>query len=133
MRSKARHPAMVAAGTVLVATGLVGLAHAPFARSFLMSLGGCPVAGARMTPEVAEHARQMALGVERPRVDEQSSEISVSAPARPALGFALDATTLQEVRAWARRESADCEDTRPGLVTCSSVRPEALGDRKSVV
>jgi hypothetical protein len=127
MRSKAGHSALVAAGTAIVATGLIGLAHAPFARSFLMSLGGCPVAGARMTPAVAEHARQMALGAERPRSGEQADEVSVSAPVRPALGFALDATTQQEVREWARREHAGCEDTRPGLLTCTGVRPEALG------
>ena len=66
MRSKARHPAVVAAGAVIVATGLIGLAHAPFARSLLMSLGGCPMAGARMTAAQAESARHMALGADRP-------------------------------------------------------------------
>ncbi len=118
MRSKARHPAVVAAGALVVATGLIGLAHAPFARSLLMSLGGCPMAGARMTPAVAERARQMALGADRNEPP---------APSRPALGFALDSTTLPEARAWARREHVDCEDARPGLMKCTGVPPEVLG------
>jgi hypothetical protein len=118
MRSKARHPAVVAAGAVLVATGLIGLAHAPFARSLLMSLGGCPMAGAHMTAAQAERARQMALGPDR---------AAASAPARPALGFALDSTTLAEARQWAHREHVDCEDSRPGMLKCAGVRPEVLG------
>jgi hypothetical protein len=118
MRSKARRRAVVAASAVIVATGLIGLAHAPFARSLLMSLGGCPMAGARMTPAVAERARQMALATET---------AAAPAPSRPALGFALDATTLEEAHAWAQRAHVDCEDPRPGLIKCTGVPAEALG------
>jgi hypothetical protein len=118
MPSKARRAAVIAAGAVIAATGLIGLAHAPFARSLLMSMGGCPMAGAKMTPALAERARQMGLGADRG---------DVSAPSRPALGFALDSTTLPDARAWARREHVDCEDSRPGLMKCDGVRPEALG------
>ncbi len=121
MRSKVRRPAVAAASAVIVATGLIGLAHAPFARSLLLRMGGCPMAGARMTPAVAEHARHMALGIEAVEA------ATVPAPARPALGFALDSTTLQEAQSWAHRQHVDCEDTRPGLMTCTGVRPEALG------
>jgi hypothetical protein len=118
MRSRATHPAAVTAGAVVVAFGLVGLAHAPFARSLLMSVGGCPVAGARMTPGLAERARQLALAGDRP---------GITAPWRPALGFALGSTTIPEARRWARRERVDCGETRPGLMTCAGVAPEALG------
>lgn len=118
MGTKASRPAVVAVGAVIVATGLIGLAHAPFARSLLMSLGGCPMAGARMTPVQAERARHMALGEDR---------ATTSAPARPALGFALDSTTLGDARAWAHRQDVDCDDARPGLMKCVAVRPEALG------
>jgi hypothetical protein len=118
MRSKTRRTVVVAMGIAALATGLIGLAHAPFARAWLMTLGGCPMAGAHMTPAVAEHARHMALGVGR---------ATAEAPARPALGFALDATTREEARAWARRQHVDCEDTRPGLMTCKGARPEDLG------
>jgi hypothetical protein len=118
MRTKSRRAAAVAAAVIGI-TGLVGLAHAPFARSrSLLRTLGCPVAGARMTPEVAERARRMALATDR---------AALSAPARPALGFALDRSTRDEVRAWARREQVECEDARRGLMKCARVAPEALG------
>jgi hypothetical protein len=118
MRSKTRRPAAVAAGAVILAMGLVGLAHAPFARSLLMTVGGCPMAGARMTPAMAERARRIALATDR---------AALSAPARPALTFALDMTTRDDAHAWARREGIECEDPRPGLTTCARVEPEAVG------
>jgi hypothetical protein len=117
MRSKSRR-AVALAAAVIGMTGLVGLAHAPFARSLLLTVGGCPMAGARMTADVAERARRMALATDR---------AALSAPARPALGFALDTTTRDEVRAWARREQVQCEDARPGLTKCARVAPDALG------
>jgi hypothetical protein len=120
MRSKAKHPAVVAAGAVIVATGLIGLAHAPFARSLLMSMGGCPMAGARMNAAQADHTRRLGLAGD-------PSPITAQAPARPALGFALDETTSKDVRDWAHRQNVDCTDARPGLIKCSDVRPEGLG------
>ena len=108
----------MAAGAVIAATALIGLAHAPFARSLLMSLGGCPMAGARMTPAVAERARRMGLSVD---------PAAVPAPARPALGFALDSTTLPDVRAWADRAHVACDAPRPGLLKCTDVEPQVLG------
>lgn len=117
MRSKSRRAAALAAAVIGMA-GLVGLAHAPFARSLLRTVGGCPMAGARMTPDVAERARRMALATDR---------VALSAPARPALGFALDTSTRDDVRAWARRERVECEDARPGLMKCARVAPDALG------
>ncbi len=116
MRNKRR--LVVAAAVLGVAIGGIGVAHMPFARSLLMSMGGCPMAGARMTPAVAERARHMAL---------ESNRGGPPAPARPALGFNLDSTTFGEVRDWARREHVDCEDPRPGLLRCTDVRPAALG------
>jgi hypothetical protein len=102
----------------VVATAAVGALHAPFARPLLMRLGGCPVAGAsRMTPADMERARHIAA-------EDRGSE---SAPARPALGFVLDSSTLADVRAWASRTHADCDDPHPGLVICTDVPPEALG------
>ncbi len=109
---------LIAAGALGVAIGGIGVAHMPFARSLLMSMGGCPMAGARMTPAAAERARHMALG---------SNRGAVPAPARPALGFNLDTTTLRDVKEWARREHVDCDDPRPGLLRCTDVRPAALG------
>jgi hypothetical protein len=118
MRSNVRRRLVVAASVVGVAFAAIGVAHAPFARSLLMSMGGCPMAGARMTPALSESARHMALA---------SDHGTVSAPVRPALGFSLDVTTEGDVRAWADREGASCKESRDGLIKCSDVRPEALG------
>jgi hypothetical protein len=109
----------IVASALLAATAAVGALHMPFARPLLMRLGGCPMAGAsKMTAADLERARHM--GVEGDRG-------VTPAPARPALGFALDASTLADVRAWAARTHADCDDPHPGLVVCKDVRPESLG------
>ncbi len=116
MRNRRR--LLVAAGALGVAVAGIGVAHMPFARSLLMSMGGCPMAGARMTPAEAENARHLAIA---------SHRVGVAAPTRPALGFALDSTTLANARDWARREHVDCDDPRPGLLKCAHVTPSALG------
>jgi hypothetical protein len=108
----------VAAGALAFATAAVGALHMPFARPLLMRLGGCPLAGARMTPVEMENGRHMALA---------DAPVAAIAPARPALGFTLDTTTLADVHAWAARTHADCNDPHPGLVKCAGVAPTALG------
>jgi hypothetical protein len=113
-----RRRVFVVAGTLALATAAIGVLHAPFARPLLMRLGGCPVAGARMTPVEMEHARHMALA------DNTGTAV---APARPALGFTLDATTLGEVRAWASLNRADCEEPHPGIIKCTDVPPSSVG------
>jgi hypothetical protein len=118
MLSKGKRRLSIAASAIGLAFAAIGVAHAPFARSLLMRVGGCPMAGARMTPVEAESARHMAVAVDRG---------SASAPARPALGFDLDSTTLAGARAWAVREHVACDDARVGLLKCSAVRPSALG------
>jgi hypothetical protein len=107
----------IVAASLGAATVAVGVMHAPFARPLLMRLGGCPMAG-RMTPVESENARHMGIASNR-GTDE--------APARPALGFTLDATTLDDVRAWAKREHVDCDEPRPGFVKCTDVPPSAFG------
>ncbi|HEX4449068.1 MAG TPA: hypothetical protein VH044_20145 [Polyangiaceae bacterium] len=101
-----------------MATAAVGALHAPFARPLLMRLGGCPMAGAsKMTAVELERARH--IGAEARGTE--------AAPARPALGFTLDTSTLADVRAWATRTHADCDDPHPGLVVCKDVAPQSLG------
>jgi hypothetical protein len=108
----------IATGTLVAVTAVIGALHAPFARSLLMRLGGCPMAGAsKMTPVEMEHARHIAA----------ESRGTESAPARPALRFVLDSSTLADVRSWESATHADCEDPHPGLVICKNVAPEALG------
>jgi hypothetical protein len=103
-------------GALVVAVGIVGALHLPFARAVLLRLGGCPlVRNAR--PAQLEPARHAAMAKERGTVD---------APSRPALGFELDRTTYGDVKAWAVRTGASCEDVREGLVRCTGVVPAAL-------
>jgi hypothetical protein len=115
-RPAARGKKLLAA--IALAAAVVALAHAPFARSALMSLGGCPFAGAHMTAVEAQSARHLALTV---------AHAEAAAPARPAPGFALDSTARAEVEAWATIGHLECRKTRQDLVTCVGVPPEALG------
>jgi hypothetical protein len=43
------------------------------------------------------------------------------APSRPAFGLVLDRTTMDEVRAWSRREGATCDELRDALMTCTGL------------
>ena len=102
-------------GAALCGTILVGLLHLPAARPLLAWLGACPV---RATPAATERARARAL---------VSLRGPTPAPARPALGFTLDATGWAEVRAWARRARLSCaasmQDT---LLKCEGVSGEVI-------
>lgn len=98
---------------------LVGIAHAPFARSFLMKVGGCPAGQAS------------AAGVENARmVGVRATRGSERAPARPALGFTLDVTTKDEVLAWAKDHKLECTTAVQGMkLTCKDVPAGALEGR----
>jgi len=113
-----RHVAMRVALGLGISTLAIGALHAPPFRHLLMRLGGCPMLGARMTPEQMDNARRISVSADRG---------DVAAPLRPALGFVLDVTTLADVHAWGNREKVACEDARAGLVTCTGVRPSAFG------
>lgn len=101
---------------------VVAAIHGPLGRAVGGRLAGCPLGGGRGTPAQVDRARQIAVAAPG------SSDTSPAprAPSRPAFGFALDATTLDEVHAWARRERVDCEDLREGLVRCTHVT-DAVG------
>ncbi len=83
-----------------------------------MKLGGCPFASSQLTPAQMDTARHMALATRRGEAP---------APSRPALGFSLDSTSIDDVRRWAERVHVSCEDVRAGFITCASVPSEAVG------
>jgi hypothetical protein len=118
MRTETGRRLGVAAGTLAFAMAAIGIAHTPLVRPLLMRMGGCPMAGAKMTPKESENARHLALAVERG---------STPAPARPAFGFLLDSTTASDVHAWATSTRVDCDDPRKGLIRCVHVPASALG------
>src|SRR6185503_1744965 len=109
-------------GAALCGTALIGLLHLPAARPLLAWLGACPV---RATPTATERARAHALVRLRG---------TVAAPARPALGFTLDTTTLADVRAWADGHRLACaasmQDT---LLKCDGVPAAAIPGAKAPV
>jgi len=104
------------AGTCVAALAAL---HAPFARTVLARIGGCPVG--RASAAEIEAARKSAAAPNRGERD---------APARPAAGFALDVTTRADVDAWARSHGVSCREKRErALLACADVPARALDAR----
>ena len=105
-------------GVMAAATLLVGALHLPMARPLLALMGSlCPVG--RASAREIEDARRLAL---------RSLRGVRKAPSRPALGFDLEQTTLDDVRAWARARAIDCDLSREStLLVCRGVPAAALG------
>ena len=124
MRSGQAVPRWLAALAATVAVGAAAIAslHSPWARPLLRRLGGCPAA--RATPEQVEAAQRGAW---------RRLRGAGAAPVRPALGFALERTTLADVHAWARAHGLACAQERAGAlyrcgpVPASAVTPGASG------
>ena len=87
--------------TVATLTALIGLMHAPFARSFLMKIGGCPVGNE--DAHAIEKARSTALLANRG---------DTAAPSHEAYGFALGKATLADIEAWEKRNDVACDTKR---------------------
>jgi hypothetical protein len=82
-----------------------GLLHTKLGRPLLARLGvSCPV---KASPEDTEQARLKAARAQR------GSEAALS---RPALGFALDATVIADVKAWADKKQVP-SGFRPSIST----------------
>ena len=113
----------MAAGALVVATGPSALAHAPFARPLLMSLGGCPMAGARMTPAVS---REGASDGARRRPERAAGAVAAGARVHARLDHAPGGAER------GRGASTSTATTRgPGLMKCTDVRargPRAARD-----
>lgn len=110
---RTRIVAIAALGAVLA----LGALHTPLGRPWLARLAGCPLgrADAHACQREAEGAVAMDRGPDL-------------APARPALGFDLDRTTMTDVVAWAAKSSVACERVREGtLFKCTNVPGTALG------
>lgn len=96
-----RRASKVGFAAVVGSVAVVGALHLPFARPLLMYLGGCPAD--RVSPAAIEAARIAAI---------RDARGTTVAPERPALGLTLDAATLDDVRAWAKRVGAACDEKR---------------------
>jgi hypothetical protein len=117
MAMRIRRAFAIVAASLALGVVSVGALHMPFARALLMRAGGgCPVGHAKLSE--IEPARRAAIAAERGLLP---------APARPALGFELDRTTLPQARAWAESAHVACDDVREGLLRCKGVPAAALG------
>lgn len=117
MSRRVKKGVISAAITMVALTGVVGLLHTNAARPLLAKIGGCPVGKAS--------AAQIELGRMKAVEETRGTE---PAPARPALGFTLDAASPEDVMAWADRHAVRCDQKREGtLVTCHDVPLAALG------
>lgn len=97
--------------------GVGSLLHTKAGRPFLAKLAPCPVKG---SPELVAAARKEAIA---------SIRGTSPAPARPALGFALDTTTLADVKTWATNNHVSCTESMGGTsLQCDDVPIAALPD-----
>lgn len=105
-------------GSLVFLTAFIGFLHTPAARPFLVAFGvGCPVLNAdpHAVAAIREHGLQQLRGAN-------------DANSRPALGLALDQTTLEQARGWAEAHELTCEQKARGftLLVCARVPVAAL-------
>ncbi len=116
-----RRRVLTAIGLPLLAVGLIGLAHLPFARSLLAAAGGCPAAFARATPAELEKTRGEAMKPLR------SDRVAAG---HAALRFTLGTSTKSEVLAWsdgAEGAGAVCsEEMKGAAIRCKGVGSDAV-------
>jgi hypothetical protein len=117
-KSLTRRRVFAAIGLPLAVVGLIGLAHLPFARSFLAAAGGCPAAFARASPAELEKTRGEAMKALR------SDRVATG---HGALRFTLGASTKSEVLDWADASGAACtEEMKGAAVRCKNVGADAV-------
>jgi len=106
----------------ILGVGLIGFAHTPAGRpllGWLATAAGCPMPNGKATPAQREAFRVGAL---------RQAGGSVPATSRPALGFVLEATTLDDARTWADASGGRCEtDAGAAALRCRDVPAPAVG------
>jgi len=113
-----RRLALLAAGLAGVGALVALASHGGWAKRVLLDRGvKCPVASNAQVAAV-QQATLAAI---------QKGAGARAAPVRPALGFALDRTTIADLRTWASHLSVVCaEEKEATLVRCSAVPTFAL-------
>lgn len=103
-------------------TALIGVMHAPFARSVLMKVSGCPV-GHASAADIENVRKASALQVR--------GDAAAPAPSRTALGFAIGRTTRAEVVTWANEHGLRCEAKREeSVLACTDVPATFLPEKR---
>jgi hypothetical protein len=94
--------------------------HLPFAKSWLMAVGGCPIG--RVSTAALERATQANL-----RTEHANARATQVAPTRTILGFELGQTHALEVTRWAAAHDLTCTTQRQGtLFQCKGVATSTL-------
>ncbi len=107
---------LASAATLGTAIAGVGFLHTQAGRPMLAKLGGCPVES--VDPAAVQQGTAASIAAARG---------TNAAPARPALGFRLDADTFADVVAWADAKHLDCKGSREStLLKCVHVPASAL-------
>lgn len=116
-RSRLIRAGIYTASTLAFLTAVIGVMHLKAARPLLAMLGvKCPI---EATGADVERARLKSARAVR------GTEVAAS---RPALGFALDTTTLADVKAWADKNQISCDESRQStLLKCTNVPASAVG------
>lgn len=112
--------ALVSAAFALTLFG--GFLHTKAGRPWMARIfgSGCPLNG--VTVQQLDAARHGVVAASRG---------TEPAPARPALAFKLDESTVSDVKAWALRASVPCTQDRDWLLKCSNVPAASLGRSSS--
>ena len=108
-------------------TALMGVLHMPFAAPLMRAVlpaSFCPVQHG--TPAQIDRGHEITAAAIR-------SSATQAAPARPALGFALDQSTKQDLSTWAEKHEVSCKPIsgNDNLQKCSDVPAEAVGQDAS--
>lgn len=106
-----RKVAIYGAASLLVLTGLTGLAHTRTglrAIAWVTGSEGCPFgAGEELTAAKAEQLRVEQLA-------KLTAQVGATAPARPALGFRLGRDQRGDIVRWASAHGVSCQSDRSG-------------------
>ena len=109
----------VAAASALL-IGFTGYLHTKSGRPLLMKIAGvmgCPMASA--DPVATEKVRAAAVAVDRG---------TTVAPARLAMGFSLEQSTIADVRKWEGSRDVSCSEERGGtMIRCNDVNADVIG------
>jgi hypothetical protein len=102
----------------VLASGIIGVLHLPFAKGALQRIGGCPVSNAAEV-QAAQRANLL-----REKSDVAATTV---APTRMVLGFLLGETSYDSVIAWSDKHELKCESKREASwVKCKAVPTASL-------
>lgn len=103
---------------VVLTLAVGGFLHTTWGKPMLAKVGGCPVGGKPIPVAEVQASTFAAI---------RDSAGTQPAPVRPALGFKLDETTMDEARAWVKEKNLTCEEIKEKtILRCQNVPNAAM-------